>query len=155
MITRPLGLELRLSPPPRSLDLAFWVSGILIVQLFGLVFSRFVLAPGVFVGAGSTGFEPPHVGGPAQLVATSRVAVSYRRDDVIMFEGAWVKPAELRRLLTAYARQHPGEVLLVLADRQVSIQALMELSAMAREAGFGGLFFGGEPQSSGATEPQR
>jgi biopolymer transport protein ExbD len=74
------------------------------------------------------------------------VVVSYRQDDVILFEGEIVKLPELSRKLTAYAKQHPGEVLLLLADKHVSAQAVTDLSVMARAAGFSYVLMAGENQ---------
>ena len=135
MITRPLELESRLSPPPRDFDFVAWVNVAVIVLFFGLFGSRFVLAPGLLFDAGNEGFELPRTEG-LQYVGTASVVVSYRRDDVILYEGAIIKMPELQERLAAYAKQHPGEVLLLLADRHVTFQAVSKLSAMARSVGF-------------------
>ena len=50
MITRPLDLQSRLSAPPRDLDFFAWVNVAVIALFFGLLGSRFVLAPGLPVG---------------------------------------------------------------------------------------------------------
>lgn len=135
MITRPLELESRLSPPPRDLNFVAWVNVGVIVLFFGLLGSRFVLAPGLLVGVGGENFELPKTTEP-QYSRTSSPVVSYRGDDVILFEGAIVKLPELEQRLTAYAKKHPGEVLLLVADRHVTLQAIDKLSALARSVGF-------------------
>jgi len=145
MITRPLELQSRLSPPPRDLDFFAWVNVGLIALFFSLLGSRFVLAQGLLVGAGEEGFKLPASAG-AQYVTTASVVVSYRQDDVILFEGEIVKLPELSRKLEAYAKQHPGEVLLLLADKHVSAQAVTDLSVMARAAGFSYVLMAGENQ---------
>lgn len=145
MITRPLELQSRLSPPPRDLDFFAWVNVGLIVLFFSLLGSRFVLAQGLLVGAGEEGFKLPASDGQ-QYVTTASVVVSYRQDDVILFEGEIVKLPELSRKLEAYAKQHPGEVLLLLADKHVSAQAVTDLSVMARAAGFSYVLMAGENQ---------
>ena len=134
MITRPLELESRLSPPPRDLDFVAWVNVALIVLFFSLLGSRFVLVPGLLIGEGNEFALPASPG--LQYFPTSSVVVSYRQDDVIIFEGAIVKLPELRQRLEAYAKQHPGEVLQLLADKHVSAQALMDLAVMANSVGF-------------------
>ncbi len=141
MITRPLELQSRLSPPPRDLDFFAWVNVGVIVLFFSLMGSRFVLAQGLLVGDGN--FALPQSAGQ-QFVTTASVVVSYRQDDVILFEGAIVKLPELRSKLEAYAKQHPGEVLLLLADKHVSAQAVTDLSVMARAAGFSYVLMAGE-----------
>ncbi len=150
MITRPLEVESRMSPPPRDLDFVAWVNVGLIVVFFLLFGSRFVLAPGLLVGAPSDGFQLPATGG-LQYVATAPVVVSYRKDDTILFEGAIIKLPELRQRLEAYAKKHPGEVLLLLADKRVSTQAVFDLSVMAQSAGFAYVLMAGEnPPASAA-----
>lgn len=144
MITRPLELESRLSSPPRDLDFVAWVNVALIVLFFGLLGSRFVLAPGLLVGADS--LELPKTANP-QYAGTASVVVSYRRDDVILFEGAIVKLPELKQRLEVYAKQHPGEVLLLLADRRVTMQAVSDLAAMAQSVGFAYVQMAQTPES--------
>lgn len=143
MITRPLELQSRLSPPPRDLDFFAWVNVGVVVLFFSLMGSRFVLAQGLLVGTGE--FVLPESAGQ-QFVGTASVVVSYRQDDVILFEGAIVRLPELRQKLEAYAKQHPGEVLLLLADKHVSAQAVTDLSVMARAAGFSYVLMAGENQ---------
>lgn len=137
MITRPLELQARLSPTPRDLDFFAWVNVAMIVIFFALLGSRFVLAPGrsIEVG-GDSGFELPQVGGIADDAGPASVVVSYRRDNVILFEGGMYSLAELRKHMETYTKQHPGAVMLVRADRQVSVQAFLELCEMARSVGF-------------------
>lgn len=143
MITRPLELQSRLSPPPRDLDFVAWVNAAVIVLFFSLLGSGFVLAPGLLIGAGDAGFKLPATGG-LQYSPTASVVVSYRQDEVILFEGAIIKLPELRERLKVYAQQHPGEVLLLLADKHVSAQAVTDLSAMATSVGFAYVLMAGE-----------
>jgi len=147
MITRPLELESRLSPPPRDLDFVAWVNVAVVVLFFGLLGSRFILAPGLLFDANREGFELPQAKG-LQYVRTASVVVTYRRDDVILFEGAIIKLPELEQRLEAYAKVHPGEVLLLIADSHVTLQAISDLSAMARSAGFAYVQMANEPLDS-------
>ena len=149
MLTRPLELESRLSSPPRDFDFVAWVNVALIVVFFGLLGSRFVLAPGLLIGADKEGFDLPKTATAGmQYSNTASVVVSYRRDDVILFQGAIVKLPELRERLAAYAKQHPGEVLLLLADRHVTMQAVSDLGVMAQSVGFAYVQLAGEPLDS-------
>ena len=152
MITRPLELESRLSPPPRDLDFVAWVNVAVIVLFFCLLGSDFVLKPGLVVGVGGKGaIELPAVD-PATanegLGGVKSVVVSYRRDNVILFEGGMYSLAELRKQFEGYAKSHPGSVLLVHFDRQVSMQAFVDLSAMARSVGFANVLVAFEPQDA-------
>ena len=150
MITRPLELQSRLSPPPRDLDFIAWVNLGMLVLFFSLLGSRFVLAPGLLVGAGEGSFHLPAATNQ-QRAATASIVVSYRQDNVILFEGAIVKLPELRQRLEAYAQKHPGEVLLLLADKHVSAQALTDLSVMAQAAGFAYVLMAAEHPAATST----
>lgn len=146
MITRPLDLESRMSPPPRDFNAVAWVNVGLIVLFFTLLGSRFVLATGVLVGVGEAGaIELPSVNPASASTAATSVVVSYRRDNVILFEGGMYSLAELRKHMEAYTRNNPGSVMLVRADKQVSNQALADLFAMAGAVGFKNVLLAAEP----------
>jgi biopolymer transport protein ExbD len=137
MITRPLDLQSRLSPAPRDLDFFAWVNVGVIALFFGLLGSRFVLAPGVPIGvSGDQGFALPEATSATDAAGPASVVVSYRRDNVILFEGGKYSLSELRVQMEKYAKDHPGAVMLVRADRQVSMQAFLDLCEMARQVGF-------------------
>lgn len=148
MITSPLDLQSRLSPPPRDLDFFAWVNAGVIVLFFGLLGSRFVLAPGVPIGvAADTELVLPEVPGAVANAGPASVVVSYRRKDVILFEGGKYTLSDLRKHMEAYAKQHPGAVMLVRADRQVSMQDFLNLCEMAREVGFANVIAAAEQPS--------
>ena len=148
MITQPLELQSRLTPPPRSLDAFFWVNAGVICLFFALLGSRFVLAPGLMVGVGeASGFELPKANSAMQGSAT--VVVSYRRDNMILFEGGIYELTNFRPVLERYAKNHPRAALLVRFDRQVSMQGFAELCDLARAAGFESVLLATE---SGATD---
>jgi biopolymer transport protein ExbD len=135
MITQPLDLASKLRAPPRDFDVFFWANGALIVLFFALLGSRFVLAPGMPVKVGeSAALELPAINSAMQGAAS--VVVSYRRDEMILFEGGIYDIREFRPVLEAYAEKHPGATLLVRADRQVSVQGFTALCDLARAAGF-------------------
>ena len=146
MITRPLELESRMRPPPHDLNAAAWVNVGLIALFFGLLGSRFVLAPGMPVGVGEPGVITLPATGPASAsTSAASVVVSYRRDNVILFEGGMFTLTELRKQMQGYLNGHPGAVMLVRADRQVSMQAFLDLCEMARSVGFANVLVAAEP----------
>lgn len=152
MITRPLDLAARLGRVPRDLDVMHWLSVVTIVAFFALAGSRFVLAPGLLMGE-DPAFAPPALGAEAQLVATAPVVVGFRRDNVILFEGGVYKRlVDLAGPLEMAGRQHRGEILYVLADRQVSALAITEFAELAVKAGFAGVHLAGA--AAGAENPQ-
>ncbi len=137
MITRPLELESRMSPPPRDFTAVAWVNVGVIVLFFSLLGSRFVLAPGLLI-------ELPEVpAGSASTVPTS-VVITYRRDNLILFEGGRYTLAELHKPLEIYAKAYPGSVLQVNADKQVSMRALTDLDPIARAVGFKSILLAGD-----------
>jgi len=152
MITRPLDLQSRLSPPPRDLDFFAWVNAGVIVLFFTLLGSRFVLPPGTPVildGEQQGTIVPPQGGTIVDDVGGASIVVSYRRDNVILFEGGMYTLAELRKHMETYAKSHPRSVILVRADRQVSMQAFIDLCEMARSVGFAKVVIAGEQPGMG------
>lgn len=150
MITHPLDLQSRLSPPPRDLDFFAWVNVAVIALFFGLLGSRFVLAPGLKIGVGNgSALELPQISGANEGAGPASVVVSYRRDNVILFEGGMYTLPELRKHMETYARLHPGAVMLVRADRQVSMQAFLDLCDMARQVGFASVLAAAEQPETG------
>ncbi|MBL9214130.1 MAG: biopolymer transporter ExbD [Opitutaceae bacterium] len=147
MITRPLELESRTSRPPRDLDAVAWVNVSAIALFFAIFGSPFVLAPGLPVGIGGDAgsLVVPTVGPTVAGAGVASVVVSYRADDKILFEGGMYTLHELRKHVAVYARDHPGAVMLVRADRQVSMQAFIDLCEMARAVGFANVLVAGEP----------
>lgn len=155
MITSPLELQSRLSPPPRDVDFFAWVNLGLIALFFGLLGSRFVLAPGLPIGVSdSQGIDLPRVSGAVEGAAPASVVVSVRRDNVILFEGGMYTLSELRKQMEEYAKAHPRAVMLVRADREVSMQAFLDLCDMARQVGFASVLAAAE-QPISETAPLR
>lgn len=152
MITRPLDLQSRLSPPPRDLDFFAWVNMGLIALFFGVLGSQFILAPGLPIGVGGEegSLVLPQASGAIEGAGPASVVVSYRRDNVILFEGGMYTLPELRKQMETYAREHPGAVMLVRADRQVSMQAFLDLCEMAREVGFANVLAAAEQPATGS-----
>ncbi len=150
MISRPLGLAARLSPPPRDLDTLFWVNTAAVVLFFTLLGSRFVLATGEPVQLGGNLVLPT---GDSAVQGTADAVVSYKRDNMVLFEGGIFELRELRAPLEAYAKKHPGSVMLVRADKQVSVQGLFALFDLAKSAGFVRVLWAAEPQPAEQNNP--
>jgi len=146
MITQPLDLESRLSPAPRDFTAVAWVNVGVIMLFFSLLGSRFVLAPGLLI-------ELPAVPAESLDAVPTSVVISYRRDNLILFEGGMYTLPELRKHLEVYAKAYPGSVLQVNADKQVSAQALTDLGLMATSVGFRHIILAGEQSTPG--NPQK
>lgn len=146
MITRPLELESRLSPPPRDLDFVAWVNVGVIVLFFSLLGSRFVVPPGMPISLGEQNYLTlPLGGGTGESPPGESVVVNYLRDNVVLFEDGMYSLADLRKQMAVYTKKHPDAVMLVLMDRQVSVQAFLDLSNMAKAAGFAHVVLLAEP----------
>jgi biopolymer transport protein ExbD len=76
------------------------------------------------------------------------VVVSFRRENVILFEGGVYSMKELGKAMKAYADKHPGAVMLAHFDSQVSVQSLIELTQLAKTAGFAQIQLAAEPGRS-------
>lgn len=151
MITRPLDLRARLSAPPRDFDVVFWVNVGAIGLFFALLGSRFILAPGLPVGISTSAeLELPRL--ETATHATTSVVVSFRRDNMILFEGGIYELASFRAVLQRYAKEHPGASMLVRVDKQVSMQGFLELCDLARAAGFASVLVAADQAES--TSPQ-
>jgi biopolymer transport protein ExbD len=136
MITRPLDLASRLRREPRSFDWIFYVNAGLIVVFFSLFGSKFVLAPALGVD-----FRLPTATG---AVADARLPTSFIS---VTVSGRILAGDGLRSIdqLGAWLREkargveHP--VLLVRADRGVSLSLSTEIAEIAGKAGFVGVVF--------------
>ena len=149
MITRPLELQGKLAAPPRDFDVFFWMNAGAVCLFFALLGSKFVLAPGLPVGVGP-GFELPQTKGA--VPGAAEVVVSYRRDNMILFEGGIYELTNFKGVLERYAKEHKGATMIVRVDRQVSMQGFIDLCDLARAAGFGAVHVAAEPGE--AVAPQ-
>jgi biopolymer transport protein ExbD len=147
VIMRPLDLESRLSPPPRDFAGVAWVNIGVIALFFSLAGSRFILAPGLLI-------ELPKMDPASMTAVETSVVVKYSRDDVILFGNGKYSPAELKVAFEEYVKKNPsakGSTLLVIADKQVSLQALTRLGDIATAAGFMGLVMSGDSARTEAS----
>jgi biopolymer transport protein ExbD len=131
MITRPLNLASRLRPPPRSIDVLFFVNVGLLVLFFELFGSRYVLAPGLGVnfrlpmaaGANANAKPPTHF---IDVLATGQI---FTPQGVRKIE-------EMDAWFAAQARSTKEPLLLVRGDALVPSSVVAEISSAATRAGF-------------------
>ncbi len=151
MITRPLDLSSRLSPPPAEQDWLHLVNVGLIVLFFGVFGSRFVLSPGL-----GTDFNLPRLA-PGQFEASRTThVISVQRGGLIFADpGGNLTMAQLADWLKEAAREAKDSRLLVRASADVSLGDLAEIRTAAEAAGFMGIVWGAEPspQASPAGGP--
>ncbi|MEX2043950.1 MAG: hypothetical protein WD941_01270 [Opitutus sp.] len=131
MITRPLDLAGRLRPEPRSFDWLFFVNGGLIVLLFSLHGSQFVLGPGVGVD-----FRLPKVAGAN---AGARAATHYVRvvNDGQIFAGDGLRDMpQLKVWLSEQAKTARRPSLQIQASQGVPMSIVTDIVSAAYQAGF-------------------
>lgn len=140
MITRPLDLASRLRTAPRNFDAWFYVNVGLIVLVFFVLGSRFVLAPGFGVE-----FQLPEMAGVrGQAVKTTHDIAVNDAGLIIADEGS----ITLKRLgdwLKEEAKTTKEPVLLVRADEGVKSSQFTKIAELARAAGFRVVWAAQEP----------
>lgn len=129
MITRPLNLDAHLRPPLRTMDWAFWVNGGLIVLLFSLFGSRFVLAPGLAI-------DLPKTDAATLTAAITNEVISVPRANAILFQDALCDLPQFKTRLAEHAKGRQDLSLLVRPNRHVESQDLMAIVQAAQAAGY-------------------
>lgn len=137
MISRPLDLESRMSPPPRDLNFVAWVNVGLIMLFFSLLGSKFVLATGVPIGTDAL----------VMGVSGTNAIVKYRGPNMVLFNDGIYTMADLRKQMERYIKEHPGAVVLLEIDGQAPVQAFVDLSHLAKELGYANLVLATEAKA--------
>lgn len=134
MITRPLDLASRLTPVPRGLDTLFYVNVGLLALFFSVFGSAFVLAPGLGIE-----FALPVAGDAATSTATTDVVIAVPTTGMVVVDGAVVDYVGLAGWLREKAAGGRAKRLLVQASGSLPARDLVEIYALAADAGFTGV----------------
>lgn len=127
MITAPLNLESRLRKAPRNFDALFYVNLGVLLLMFSLFGSRFVMLPGVNVVL-------PQLTNQSWPEQTGSLRVLIQHDGQIAFEGGFCSLEVFRERLREKIAARRGQIsLLVQADQMVPYHRVFELSAVALE----------------------
>jgi biopolymer transport protein ExbD len=129
VITRPLDLASRLSPPARRFDALFYVNVGLIGLFFTLFSSRFVLSPGFVVAL-------PVMAGAQLEEVTSTDVITVLASGQIYANPGPLDLDELGDWLKIQATKRDQPSLLVFADTKVTAEKLTSIINKARLAGF-------------------
>lgn len=141
------GLRFRYFPKNRIgqglISVAPWVNIVLLIFFFLILDRKQVLQPGILVELPRAPFEQgTPVGDPVAVVLTVAGEIGKATDnEFIFFEDERFrlkKEGEKRRLLHAFSkrvREHPGQGLVIQADRSISHGTIVELMNMAFSAG--------------------
>ncbi|MBM3888413.1 MAG: biopolymer transporter ExbD [Verrucomicrobia bacterium] len=103
----------------------------LLVLMFFLLGSAFVLQPGVNVNMLSLPLSTINVGSPAQ----GALMITVTRDDLIFFSDERTDLAKLKDGLEKSAQRFPGIRLVVKADQRVSYERLVQILDLVKAAG--------------------
>ena len=129
--TSPMGLAARLKKPPMQLDMVPVLDLVVIALLMSLVFTRFVIVPGVRVDLPSTELRLQHSADPVAVL-------TIENRGMLFFDGSVYALDTIHKAFRAYIEGSLEEtvVLLVKAEATMPLQEFLELCEMAETAGF-------------------
>jgi hypothetical protein len=141
MISRPLNLAEKLSPPRRSFDALFYVNAGLLVLFFMFFGAPFLRYPGIALAEFSGATQGAQ---PADVVIAVRTLRSVDKitgvetvANMVLVEGAVLSDLEhLKRWLVGRAAGRSGLRLLVQADETLPASDLFKINECAQAAGF-------------------
>lgn len=138
--TAPLGLMDHLRRPKMKLDMVPVLDLLVIGLLMSLLFTRFVMVPGVRVDLPDSELRMPHHEASVAVLTIGNQGMLY-------FDGSVYEQGSIARAFKHHlsAREHIDEhVLLVKAEGTMSLQVFLNLCQMAQEAGFEQVQIAGE-----------
>lgn len=143
MITRPLNLQRHLKRPSSRLNPVPILDVLLIALFFSLVGSNFVLAPGLTLNL-PQGDDELMAGLPTSAFLT------VQSEEVLLFQGEILTMDRLESTLVEYVTKRGEASLVIYVDREVSVQTLLTVSGIARDAGVKRVQVASQPRQ---TEP--
>ncbi len=130
-----------------SVDSAALFDILLIALMMTLLGSKFVAATGLGISFGGDGrTDLPRMGAPDSAVANSGMDVlSARGDSMLIFDGAIYTIDSFRKSFSGAGGPARRGTLLIKADRNLSVQTLVEICEAAKSAGFENAVIAAEP----------
>jgi len=128
MITRPLNLQAHLRRPSKRINPIPLLDVLFIALFFSFLGSNFVLAPGLTLNL-PEGDRKSMAGLPTSAFLT------VQSENVLLFQGEILKMDELKSALVEHVTKRGESNLVVYLDREVSVQTLLRVTDLAREAG--------------------
>ena len=148
--TEPLGLMAQLKRPPISFDMIPVLDLLVIALLFSLLFTRFVMVPGVRVDLPDSGMQMQ----PSNLPVA---VLTIGNRGMLFFDGAVFELNSIDPSFQNYIEELSGKdvVLLVKTEGSMDLQLFLELCQMAQNAGFVQVQIAGEhlPNSESPLSP--
>ncbi|MEX2381746.1 MAG: biopolymer transporter ExbD [Opitutales bacterium] len=143
MITRPLQLLDHVKQPAPRFNTVPLVDLALILFCFALFHSKFVFAPGLTIDV-----RPVDLPG-VQSVSLSGIeadaVLTIRPNGMLLFEGTILDGNNFTDYVAEYVGARTDVVILVWMDRDVSVQALLDVCEKARAAGVAQIQLAAEP----------
>ena len=141
-ITDWLGLSGRQKRPDFRLDLIPILDLLVIALLVSLLFTRFVVFPGVRVDLPSTNFRVYH--------SSAKVSVlTIENEGMLFYQGRVYEIGALERAFADYIKLHPTgtAVLLIKPQAGMQLDSFLHLCEIAQSAGFGQVQIAGQKNS--------
>ena len=129
--TEPFGLKARLKRPTIKLDVVPVLDLLFIALFFGLLFTRFVMVPGVRVELPKSELRMS----PSNLPVT---VLTIGNGGMLFFDGAVFELRSIERGFKKYYEKilEQDVVLLIKTEGSMNLQLFLELCQMAKNAGF-------------------
>jgi biopolymer transport protein ExbD len=129
--TEPLGLMGQLTSPPIKLDMVPVLDLLVIALLFGLLFTRFVMVPGVRIDLPDSEMQMQ----PSNLPVA---VLTIGNRGMLFFEGSVYELDSIERGFKQHIESKPRRevVLLVKTQGSMNLQLFLKLCRMAQVAGF-------------------
>ena len=140
-LTTSFGLERHLKPPKMKLDLIPVLDLIVLALLISLLFTRYLMLPGVRVDLPKTEFTIQQ--------NSSKVAVlTIANGGMLFFAGSVYEQSSIGQAFQKYLNgsKSTSSVLLVKAEASMDIQQFLNLCKMAQDAGFSEVQIAADPK---------
>jgi len=130
-LAAPFVLNQHLKPPKMKFDLVPILDLIVLALLFSLLFTRYLILPGVQVDLPKTELS-------IQQDASSIAVLTIANSGMLFFAGSVYEQNSIARAFQRYFEKSKMEspVLLIKASASMDIQKFLELCKMAQDAGF-------------------
>ena len=140
-LTTPFGLERHLKPPKMKLDLVPVLDLIVLALMISLLFTRYLMIPGVRVNLPKTEFS-------IQQDASKVAVLTIANGGMLFFAGSVYEQNSIGRAFQQYFddSKSKSSVLLVKAEASMDIQKFLNLCKMAQDAGFGEVQIAADPK---------
>lgn len=143
-LTTSFGLKYHLKPPKMKLDLIPVLDLIVLALLISLLFTRYLMLPGVRVDLPTTDI---YIKQDASRVAVLTIASG----GMLFFAGSVYEQNSIGQAFQRYFEngESTSSVLLVKAEASMDIQTFLDLCQMAQDAGFGEVQVAADPKVAG------